>query len=118
MKTPTLDKFTRAYLECAIWSSSDDDGNSLDDGRDISDISNDFIKDAIEDCNAFRESAGDMLADWTDEQAGHDFWLTRNGHGAGFWDRGLPMEDALTALAKPYGEVYLYVGDDGLIYSN
>jgi hypothetical protein len=21
-------------------------------------------------------------------QVGHDFWLTRNRHGAGFWDRG------------------------------
>lgn len=24
--------------------------------------------------------------DMTPAQAGHDFWLTRNGHGAGFWD--------------------------------
>ena len=22
------------------------------------------------------------------ERIGHDFWLTRNGHGAGFWDGG------------------------------
>lgn len=24
--------------------------------------------------------------------AGHDLWLTSQGHGAGFWDRGLPDE--------------------------
>jgi hypothetical protein len=52
------------------------------------------------------------------EYAGHDFWLTRNGHGAGFWDRGLgELGDRLTAACKPYGEIYLYIGDDGKVYS-
>lgn len=33
------------------------------------------------------------------EQAGSDFWLTRNGHGTGFWDRGLgTVGEALTDL--------------------
>lgn len=32
---------------------------------------------------------------------GHDFYLTREGHGAGFWDRGLgELGDYLTQLAK------------------
>jgi hypothetical protein len=36
--------------------------------------------------------------------AGHDFWLTRNGHGCGFWDRGLDaLGDRLTEACKPYG---------------
>ena len=39
------------------------------------------------------------------ELAGHDFALTRNGHGVGFWDRGLgEMGDMLTEECKPYGE--------------
>lgn len=112
-----LDKFVHAYLVCALWSSTDDEGNPLDDGRDISDISDGVITEAIEDCNAFRESAGNMLAEWSDEQAGHDFWLTRNGHGAGFWDRDRKFEDELSDLARPFGEVYLYVGDDGKVHS-
>jgi len=34
-------------------------------------------------------------------QAGHDFWLTRNGHGAGFWDGDWPETgDALTEASK------------------
>ena len=38
------------------------------------------------------------------ELAGHDFALTRNGHGAGFWDRGLgAIGDMLTSECKPYG---------------
>ena len=50
------------------------------------------------------------------EALGHDFWLTRNGHGAGFWDRGLgELGDRLTGLAKPYGTVDLYITDDGKV---
>lgn len=43
--------------------------------------------------------------DWA--QAGHDLWLTRNGHGAGFWDRpeiyGEDLCHVLSALAKAMG---------------
>ena len=51
-------------------------------------------------------------------QAGHDFWLTRNGHGAGFWDGDWPDRTGhrLSEAAKSYGEYHLYVGDDGKIY--
>lgn len=35
---------------------------------------------------------------------GHDFYLTREGHGAGFWDRGLgELGEYLTKIAKAYG---------------
>lgn len=51
------------------------------------------------------------------ELAGHDFWLTRNGHGAGFWDRGLgDVGVTLSAACRPYGESNLYIGDDGKLY--
>lgn len=54
------------------------------------------------------------------EQAGHDFALTRNGHGAGFWDGDWPKEigERLTLASKSYGSQHLYVGDDKLIYVN
>lgn len=50
--------------------------------------------------------------------AAHDFWLTRNGHGAGFWDGDWPepMADTLTQAAKAFGECNLYAGDDGRLY--
>ena len=36
---------------------------------------------------------------------GHDFYLTREHHGAGFWDRGLGhLGDYLTRLCQEYGE--------------
>ena len=57
-------------------------------------------------------------AGYDKDQAGYDFWLTRNHHGAGFWDRGLDgVGRALTDAAHVYGEVNLYVGDNGRIYA-
>lgn len=51
------------------------------------------------------------------DQAGHDFLLTRNGHGVGFWDRGLGERgQRLTAASEPYGTMNAYVGDDELIH--
>jgi hypothetical protein len=50
-------------------------------------------------------------------QTGRDLWLTRNGHGAGFWDRNLgALGDRLTEAAKQLGEQDAYLGDDGFIY--
>jgi hypothetical protein len=53
-------------------------------------------------------------------RAGHDFWLTRNGHGAGFWDGEWYKEvgERLTKASKAFGEVNIYVGDGDLIYCN
>jgi len=55
-------------------------------------------------------------------RAGHDFWLTR--HGAGFWDGDweFKIEDKnvgkhLTEMSKPYGEISIYVGNNGKLYS-
>ena len=51
------------------------------------------------------------------EQIGHDFWLTRNHHGAGFWDRGLEaLGERLTAAAQTFGDGDVYLGDDGWVH--
>ena len=43
------------------------------------------------------------------EQFIHDYWLTRNRHGAGFWDRGLgDLGDRLTELAHNDGEYHVW----------
>src|ERR1700723_1133113 len=93
------EEFFNAYLVCALWSSTDDDGNPLDDNRDCDDFAPEALAEMRNDCDAFCEAESDDLAryaaelprtEWSqDARAGHDFWLTRNGHGAGFWDRGL-----------------------------
>ena len=50
-------------------------------------------------------------------EAGIDFWLTRNGHGTGFLDRGLgELGDTLTAACEAFGEVWVYLGDDSRVH--
>ena len=54
------------------------------------------------------------------EYAGHDFWLTRNHHGAGFWDSAEiwgTNKDILTDNTHKYREINLYIGDDNKIYA-
>lgn len=123
-----LDAFTWAYLECMLFASTDAAGKddiTLDRSYDITDISPEALERAIADCAKFQADNADALTDAADtrdacddEQAGHDFWLTRNGHGAGFWDGDWPdvVGEALTKAAEAFGELWPYVGDDGLIY--
>ncbi len=115
-----LDQFTRAYIQCALWSSTDGDTDtSLYQNYDIGDIAPSELDRIIADCADFQSTNEALLKQaGTAEQNGHDYWLTRNGHGAGFWDRGYSKElgQALTDAAHKSGESDLYVGDDGKVY--
>lgn len=112
-----LEKFVDAYIECALWSSTGDDGSPLDDDYGTDDIHPESLAQMREDCQAFlsdnRDAIGPAL-----HFGGHDFWLTRNRHGAGFWDGDWsePYASDLTKAAHAFGECNLYVGDDGLIH--
>jgi len=116
----SLDAFTRQYVATALWSSTGDDEEPLDDDHGPEDIDPDTLRRMAADCARFqRENAADIGDGQEDaERAGHDFWLTRNGHGAGFWDGDWPEPAAtrLTDACKAYGEYDLYVGDDGRIH--
>jgi len=49
------------------------------------------------------------------EQFGHDLALTRNHHGAGFWDRGLgDAGDVLTDWAESIGTLNVFHGHDSI----
>lgn len=112
-----LDEFTRGYLSCAIWSSNDADGNALDRDYDYSHLSPSALERAVTDCDAFQRVHGADIAG-RESLAGHDFWLTRNGHGSGFWDGDWAEEvgTRLTDASHAFGECDLYVGDDGWLY--
>jgi hypothetical protein len=114
------DKMLRAYVECALWSSTDDDERPLDERYDVRDIAPETLASMVTDVQAFY-IANDDAIDGNHEQAGHDLWLTRNGHGVGFWARpdvyGDENARKLTDAAHAMGERNLYVGDDGRIYS-
>jgi len=68
-----------------------------------------FERESIIDCLAFYSRIECFLSNDDVGQAGHDFWLTRNGHGTGFWDRPEIYGDyralKFTEIAKSYGEV-------------
>jgi hypothetical protein len=113
----TPETFLDAYLITALWASTADDGTPLDSlGLEISPETRATME---AECRAFYEAHKHLWEDemgYGDPQAGHDFWLTRNGHGAGFWDRKIKNGDQLTVLAHKAGGRDLYVGDDNLIY--
>ena len=111
-------KFHNDYLIAALWSSTDDKGEPLDDNYDISDIALKSVNAMLAECDDFIDYCNKLGIDMDEtDHPGHDFWLTRNGHGAGFWDGGYPINgDALTHAAKTFGSVDLYVGDDNTIY--
>lgn len=110
-----------AYIETALWASSDysdeSGGDPLDKNYSGGDIAPATLAMMRADVEAFaKEMAAQIDGDWS--RAGHDLWLTANHHGAGFWDGDWPEPAAaeLTAAAHALGGMDLYVGDDGQIH--
>jgi len=115
-----LKAFTNQYIETALWASIDDDGDSLDDNHDFSSIAPEALNEMQDDCLKFvTENLESIEADEDNDfsDAGHDFFLTRNGHGAGFWDGDWsePHATSLDEASKVFGESHLYVEND-IIY--
>lgn len=117
METP-LEKFTAATIEALYFTDTGDDDEqpSAD-----AELAPETLLNLTADCRSFWHRFGCYVAaaDKTPEQAGYDFWLTRNGHGAGFWDGDwpAPWDDMLDKGAHGYGAFETYLGDDGLIHA-
>ena len=106
----SLDVFTRSYLEGALYAELGDAGLPLDYDFGIQDFTRETIEQAIRDCTRFQEECAPLLMEAPTgqdaEQAGYDFWLTRNGHGAGFWDGDWgTVGDRLTEASERFGKV-------------
>jgi hypothetical protein len=127
-----LDEFVKHYLIAALWSSTDwrsqsdspeydpeHEGENMDDTYSWDEATPDTLAEARADALDFIRQATEAGIDLLDTVMfparagysgiachGHDLWLTRNGHGVGFWDRGYPeaIGDKLTDLAKGMGE--------------
>ncbi len=105
------------YLAALLWSETDDHDNPLDTDHTLDNLAFEVITKSLTDIEQFTTEAGILLNGLSNEQIGHDLLLTRNGHGAGFWSRGLGQQgDDLTEIAKKLREIYTYIGDDGFIY--
>ncbi len=117
-----LDRFTAQYIETALWSSTyGEDDTPMDDTYDIPHFSIEAIETIKADCARFQSENSKTIDQCEDtETCGHDFWLTRNRHGAGFWDGDYPEEigEALTEASHRFGESNLYIGDDEQVHVN
>lgn len=134
-----LPAFVQGYIEAVFFTeegqlNEEATGNQRDDAAlGFNDLAPETLQTMMADCATFMSSLAwlHVIAENAqcnrgngqysrDTQAGHDFWLTRNGHCAGFWDGDWeePFASELDARAKEMGECLLYVGDDQLIYSN
>lgn len=112
-----IDTVTKHYIVACIWA---DKPEEIKAEPRVSKA--DYAK-AREDCAAFIKACGQHFsqamacfrdgygthpdAGSAEAAFGHDFWLTRQGHGTGFWDRKeLPeaLGEKLTEIAKAFGE--------------
>ena len=115
-----IDEMVSAYLEAVAFTDCGEDSD-VPKSAQFADVA---ILEAYATCADFLTQAvrAGLWQQWIDanetiEAFAYDYWLTRNGHGAGFWDRGLgELGDNLSEMANLQGSVDAYCGDDGLIY--
>tara|TARA_R110001606_G_scaffold160326_1_gene304282 strand:+ start:719 stop:1090 length:372 start_codon:yes stop_codon:yes gene_type:complete len=98
--------FITAYMEAIDFTECGD----IDQPEHGAELDETFMRESVIDCLAFYSRIECYISNDNIEQSGHDFWLTRNGHGTGFWDRskiyGNFYAEEFTKSAKLYGEVY------------
>lgn len=127
MKTQ-LKLFVKSYIGSLLWSATED-GVPLDD-QEYMDYVFSFgtLKTIVSECKQFLADNYDTLVECTGEgdysnyfeevlnQAAHDFILTRNGHGVGFWDRNLgEVGGKLTEYCEQAKEFNIYP-ENGFFY--
>lgn len=119
-----FNEFFDQYLETLLWSSTDmDTEQPLDDDYGIYDFEPNCLANIKSEALDYFYTSRHLWYSTPDNYGltlhAHDFALTRNGHGAGYWDRGLGrLGDKLTKACEAYGNIDLYVGDDGMLYAS
>lgn len=114
----SLSPMVRAYLECAEWCGIDEEDRESYEEADTVAWTNAALVQARQDCEAFLELIQGVVWEeaMSEERLGHDFWLTRNRHGVGFWDRGLgKLGETLTKWAHMFGEQSVRLVERGVI---
>lgn len=110
------EEMVAGYIECALWSEQDwramheageDNPPPLDDVYGPDDLEAETRAEMVSECRAFADAnSADIdtvlngLDGYTWGNVGHDFLLTRNGHGAGFWDRTYEEGEVRKALLR------------------
>lgn len=111
---------TQHYIVCALFADTPDESRT-DPAWSVSNIAPESRDKVVETVNRWIDDNKELLAQLPEtfgpDNVGHNLWLTRNGHGVGFWDRGLgDPGDQLSTEAEALGECDLYLGDDGRLW--
>lgn len=131
-----IDEVAKGYFEAALFSTTyegEDKDIDVDEDNDKSfqrlgyttaDINSKFYAKALKDIKAFLAMVNNSLvavADLEDFMGKHkrhaaefgvNFWYSRNGHGAGFFDTN---NNVLQKIAKTFGEVNIYANKNGKV---
>jgi hypothetical protein len=109
-----------SYFEAFYFADTGDDDDQLSNDADIApETYRITAAEIIAFVAHFECYLNSLNTSWTWDQVGHDLYLTRQGNGAGFWDRGDlygPYDNMLVKWSEKLGNVDHYLGDDGLIY--
>ena len=118
MFTPTqIDRVTLHALIALLWTGTGDEGEPLDSLYEVENFAPSAVAWLTAEIAEFMATnAADI--NWMElSQLGHDYILTRNGEGVGFWDRGLGARgDRLTVASQLHHAIRATVGDDGSLY--
>ena len=115
-----FETFFHSFIETALWCSSDinsDSDTSLQNqGYTIDDIDPCNLESLKTDCQLFFDENYSKIQT-NISLAGHDFWLTSNRHGAGFWDGDWEEKigKELTEDSHKFSEHTFYV-NEGVVY--
>jgi hypothetical protein len=117
LDSDSFNDFLTGYRECAVWCGiMVFDELTGDDLYSTADLSDDAVIESQKDCQAFFESNLALMQETGQKDFGthgFDFYLSRNGHGAGYFDRGYgAVGDELQSAARVYGSANLFVGND------
>jgi hypothetical protein len=90
-----IDEVLRHFVNVALWSSTNDEDEPLEDEYDFDDIPKEELDKLRGGIKKFIEDNEELLQKYniTDQSVGHDLFLDSQGHGAGFWDRGYDKAD-------------------------
>jgi len=123
--------FWHAFVNALLFTETDESdpetgGDPLDVNYDMCDLDDTSLAVLCVQCSEFWKMAGESVresyhngAAALPALAGHDFVMSRNGHGCGFWDGDWTPEetaDFLDQCARAFGEIEAYVGDDRAIH--
>ena len=109
-------------IDAMLFAEVDDSGDPLDDTYYYNDVSDEALQEITEECQDFLNLLQQEGIEWSKdiepEELGADFYFTRAGHGTGFWSQNYPTAQALDTWAKTFGNIGLYGGDDGILYTH